>query len=96
MAEVGASTSAGAGGFGGVSAGGSPKPDAAKDGVGGGMDPGEGGGARAGGAARQEPGLRLFFALWPDSATSGQARSLSDSGMSCMKRMVEMRCFQLS
>ena len=97
MAEVGASTSAGAGGFGGVSAGGSPKPDAAKDGVGGGMDSGEGEGAgegaggAAGGAARQEPGLRLFFALWPDSATSAalhaRARTLqAECGGRAMRR----------
>ncbi len=91
MAEVGASTSAGAGGFGGVSAGGSPKPDAAKDGEGGGMDSGEGAGEGAGGAARQEPGLRLFFALWPDSATSAalhaRARALHlECGGRAMRR----------
>ena len=89
MAEAGASPSpsAGAGGGGGVSAGGSPKPAAAKDGVDGGTDSGEGGG----GAARQEPGLRLFFALWPDSATSAalhaRARALHlECGGRAMRR----------
>lgn len=85
MAEAGASMNAGTGAYAGLSTGGSSKPAAAKDGVGEGTDSGERG------SAGMEPRLRLFFALWPDSATSAalhaRARALhTECGGRAMRR----------